>query len=314
MLDIFIVNYNTSKILPKMFAACEAAAFGIKVSYWVIDNASRDDSVAVLRDNFSFANLIINRENVGFGRANNQLLRHVSADYILLLNTDAFVQPNSFRESVDFMVAHPRCGVLGVRLIGSDGAVQPSCRHFPTPWNVFVQRAGLSRWMPWVRQIDSSDLAPRDPMECDWVPGCFYLVRREVIEKIGLFDPRFFLYFEEVDHCKRVKEAGWKVMYSPHTSVVHLGGESAKSDGGLTAAGRQLSALQVESELLYFRKHYGIFGLALHMLLIAVGDILLALKDVFKFRGLYSARQHFSYTRLAYSTLKATRYAVRSTR
>lgn len=78
--------------------------------------------------------------------------------------------------------------------------------------------------------------------ECDWLPGCFYLVRREVLDKVGLFDPRYFLYYEEVDHCKRVKEAGWKVVFYPHTTVVHIGGESSKSVAELEAASRQISS------------------------------------------------------------------------
>ena len=98
--------------------------------------------------------------------------------------------------------------------------------------------------------------------ECDWVPGCYYLIRREVIDQVGLFDPRYFLYYEEVDHCKRVKQAGWKVVYYPHTTVVHIGGESAKSVDQLNVDGRQIPTLQIESELLYFRKHHGLPGLA----------------------------------------------------
>ena len=98
--------------------------------------------------------------------------------------------------------------------------------------------------------------------ECDWVPGCFYLIRRQVIEHVGLFDPIYFVYYEEVDHCRRVRDAGWSVVYFPFTQVVHIGGESAQSAGSLTDSGRQVSALQIESELLYFRKHFGLLGLS----------------------------------------------------
>jgi hypothetical protein len=104
------------------------------------------------------------------------------------------------------------------------------------------------------------------------VPGCYYLVRREVIESTGLFDPRYFLYYEEVDHCRAVHRAGWSVVYYPFTEVVHLGGESAKSEGTLTSAGQQILPLQIESELLYFRKQYGVAGLLIAVCLIMVAD------------------------------------------
>jgi len=148
MLDILIVNYNTASLLAPMFDACERARQGLQVRYWVVDNASRDDSVAVLRAQFPFVGLEVNAENVGFGRANNQLLKNVQGDYVLLLNTDAFVQPETLQRTLAYMEAHPRCGVLGVKLVGRDGALQPSCRYFPTPWNVFLARTGLGRFSP----------------------------------------------------------------------------------------------------------------------------------------------------------------------
>ncbi|POZ99712.1 glycosyltransferase family 2 protein, partial [Pseudomonas sp. MWU12-2312b] len=109
------------------------------------------------------------------------------------------------------------------------GDLQPSCRYFPTPLNVFMARTGLERFFPGVKKVDDMTWDHNSVRECDWVPGCYYLIRREVIDQVGLFDPRYFLYYEEVDHCKRVKQAGWKVVYYPHTTVVHIGGESAKS-------------------------------------------------------------------------------------
>ena len=168
--------------------------------------------------------------------------------------------------------------------------------------------------MPWVRLVDDMAWDHASVRECDWVPGCYYLVRREVLDQVGLFDPRFFLYYEEVDHCRRVKEAGWKVVYYPHTSVVHIGGESAKSEGKLTSGGRQLSALQIESELLYFRKHYGRTGLAFHMVLVVLGDALLALKAILKRRGRDEVASCWAHIRLSWKLLRDTHFAAQPTR
>ncbi len=314
MLDILIVNYNTASLLAPMFDACERARQGLQVRYWVVDNASRDDSVAVLRAQFPFVGLEVNAENVGFGRANNQLLKNVQGDYVLLLNTDAFVQPETLQRTLAYMEAHPRCGVLGVKLVGRDGALQPSCRYFPTPWNVFLARTGLGRFFPQTCMVDDMEWDHASVRECDWVPGCYYLVRRQVLDQLGLFDPRYFLYYEEVDHCKRVKEAGWQVVYYPDTSVVHIGGESAKSEGELSAAGRQISALQIESELLYFRKHYGLGGLLGHLALVTLGDAYLLIKDLLKRSGWDAAGYHWAHWRQTWRLCRQTRWATQPTR
>jgi len=312
--DVFVVNFNTPHLLQQMFGAMDDSSKEFSLRYLIVDNASSDDSVSVLKSTYSKIFTIFNDKNVGFGRANNQLLKFVQGDYVLLLNTDAFVSPNTLSSTLDYMATHPECGVLGVRLNGRDGELQPSCRYFPTPLNVFLTRTGLGRLMPWVRPVDDMAWDHASVRECDWVPGCYYLIRREVVDRVGLFDPRYFLYCEEVDHCKRVKEAGWKVLYYPHTSVVHLGGESAKSAGALTSAGRQISGLQIESELLYFRKHHGLAGLLLHMLLVVLGDAYLAFKAFLKRQGAEVLASSWAHTSLTWKLLQKTRFGTRPTR
>src|SRR6185437_13626017 len=125
------------------------------------------------------------------------------------------------------------------KLVGPDGSLQPSCRYFPTPWNVFAasNKLGLwlNRWFFRAHLVNEACLDDTTVRECDWVTGCYYLVRRDVIDRIGLFDPRFFLYYEEVDHCRRLRESGWRVVCYPQTQVLHIGGESAEFLGPLTA-------------------------------------------------------------------------------
>lgn len=314
MIDVIIINYNTAHLLARMFAACDAAGEGLALRYWVVDNASKDESLAVLQREHPGVFVQANTENVGFGRANNQMLPHLSGEYVLLLNTDAFVAPDALRVALAVMQKNPRCGVVGVRLMGEDGALQPSCRYFPTPLNVFLNRTGLARLLPWVRLVDDMDWDHRGERECDWVPGCFLLLRKTVVDQVGLFDPRYFLYCEEVDLCKRIKAAGWSVVYTGATSVVHLGGESAKSAGTLTQGGRQISALQVESELLYYRKHYGLAGLLAHVALVHLGDALLMGKDVLKGRGWAQACSVWNNSRAVRALCGRTRWGVVPTR
>jgi GT2 family glycosyltransferase len=150
--------------------------------------------------------------------------------------------------------------------------------------------------------------------ECDWVPGCYYLVRREVIDRVGLFDPRYFLYYEEIDHCRAVRRDGWSVVYYPFTQVVHIGGESAASEGPLVPKSRQISSLRTESELLYFRKQYGSLGLVASVVLTFFADLFIACKSLvlhLKFDRAAAAAEH---TWTVFNVLLATRLASRATR
>lgn len=314
MLDVIIVNYNTAHLLGRMFAACERAAQGLQVRYWVVDNASRDDSVAVLRRDFPQATVLVNEKNVGFGRANNQVVPHLTGEFALLLNTDAFIAPDALQVVLKCMQTRPRCGAVGVRLTTEGGELEPSCRYFPTPWNVFLQRTGLFKLFKRTRMIDDFSWDHQGERECDWVPGCFLLLRKRVIDEVGLFDPRYFLYYEEVDLCRRIKAAGWQVRYTGATSAVHLGGESAKSDAKITPTGRQISELQVESELLYMRKNHGLPGLWLHLVLTAFGDLVQAGKDSIKRRTPSTGLGWFGRTRAVFSIAFRTRWATISTR
>lgn len=313
-LDVLVVNYNTAALLQPMFNALRRSNSVDRMRYLVVDNASADNSLECLATICPEALQLANESNVGFGRANNQLVEHLQGKYALLLNTDAFVDPDTLSKTLDYMEAHPDCGVLGVRLVGREGDLQPSCRYFPTPLNVFLAQTGLERFFPGVKRVDDMDWDHASVRECDWVPGCYYLIRREVIDQVGLFDPRYFLYFEEVDHCKRVKQAGWKVVYYPHTTVVHIGGESARSVDKLNAIGRQLPTLQIESELLYFRKHYGLLGLASHMVLVSLGDLILALKALLKGRGWAAIGACWQHARVTWALLRETKLASQPTR
>jgi N-acetylglucosaminyl-diphospho-decaprenol L-rhamnosyltransferase len=280
--SVIIVNYNTADLLPRAIGALRDASIGLRVQTIIVDNASRDNSVTRIRNEFPDCTLIENQNNVGFGRANNQALPHATGRYVLLLNTDAFVSRDSLVKTVAYMEKAPDCGILGVRLTGPDGNIQASARFFPTPWTRFLARAGLTRWLGKSRQTEHHDGAPDSVRACDWVPGCYLLIRRSVINQIGLFDPRFFLYYEEVDLCLAAKNAGWSVICFYGTTVIHIGGESAKSDSEITTVGRQIDALQMESELLFFRKNGKLTGLFLTLLLNFLADVVIIVKRALK--------------------------------
>ena len=315
LVSVIVVNYNTASLIQPMMDCLLASAVGRgRVQIIVLDNASRDHSLVALKTLAGQIDLIVNAQNVGFGRANNQCFALARGRYVLLLNTDAFVAPDTLRKTLDYMDSHPKTGVLGVRLVGRDGVLQPSCRYFPAVSNVFLSRTGLGRLFPWVQALDDMSWDHSSNRPCDWVPGCYYLVRREVIDQVGLFDPRYFLYYEEVDHCRAVKAAGWDVIYFHDATVVHIGGESAKSDGDLTEGARQIPSLQIESELLYFRKHSGLWGLLAHLFLTVLAALILNLKSVFKVQGAEVFRAQWQHVWQVFGLVMQTDWGTRPTR
>lgn len=314
-LCVILVNYNTAHLLERCLGELRRASVRLRVRVVIVDNASRDGSAEFIRETFPDCILIANDDNVGFGRANNQALQFGDAPYVLLLNADAYVYSDTLDKSLAYMKLQPRCGVLGIRLVDEAGqSLWSHGRQFPDPWKNFLVQTGLRNRGVDVGRDDT--IAPDGPhaWPCDWVVGCYYMVRREVIQQIGLFDPRYFLYFEEVDHCRAVHKAGWSVECLTDAKAVHVGGGSAETEGELSTSGRQISALQIESELLYFRKHNGLVGVTVAIVLALLADVIRSLKWVLKgrsFAGVGAFWRHgATFCRLALQT----RLGARATR
>lgn len=314
LISVILVSYNTAQMSIESLDSLFASVGDFELEVFVIDNASKDNSVELISSQFPNVTLIENKKNVGFGRANNQALSLIKGDYILLLNTDAFIKADTLQKSIEYMQSNRQCGVLGARLLGRSGELQPSCRYFPTPLNLFVERVGLSQFFPKVRLVDDVHFNAELTQSCDWVPGCYYMVRRQVVNEVGLFDPLYFLYSEEVDHCFAVKKAGWDVVYLADINVVHIGGESAKSVGKISMVSRQVPQLQIESELLYFRKNHGIIGMLSHVLLSNLTDVIQTLKDIIRLKGLQKITYNIKRILAFWQTLLVTGFATRSTR
>lgn len=312
--SIVLVSYNTVDLLAECLECLLESSRNLRSEIVIVDNGSKDNSVEVIKTRYSGCLVIENDVNVGFGRANNQALDVVNGRYVLLLNTDAFVARDTLQKTIRYMDTHPRCGILGVKLVSRDGVLQPSARYFPTPWNLFLARTGLNRIFTNVLMVDDMAWDHASIRQCDWVPGCYYLVRREVIEQVGLFDSRYFLYYEEVDHCLAAKKAGWEVVFYPDTTVVHIGGESAGSENEITQSGHQIETLQIESELLYFRKNHGLAGVSMNVLLTALGDAIIVLKRLLKGNAPAGFGAYAKHVALVWSLFRRTCWGTRPTR
>ncbi len=258
-LGIVIVNYNTRDLLRRCLETVFAST-GVALQVCVVDNDSRDGSAAMVSAEFPQVHLIANHENVGYPAANNQGLRWLgfasggeAPRYALLLNPDTEVPPDGFAKVLAYADAHPEVGVLGPKLVRPDGSLDLACRRsFPSPEVAFYRMAGLSRLFPKSRRFGRYNLTYLDvdqTAEVDSVVGAFMLVRREAIDEAGLLDDTFFMYGEDLDWAFRIKEAGWKVVYYPAVTVLHV----------KRASSRQNPRAQVEfwrAMEIFYRKHY----------------------------------------------------------
>jgi len=263
--SVVVVSFNTRDVLRECLQTLAQHADGVSYETIVVDNASRDGSADMVAAEFPDATLIRSDVNLGFAGANNRGFPFARGRYVVLLNSDAFLRPGALPRSVEKMDATPTVGLAGARLIGRDGSWQPSARMFPSVTNDLLTLSGLPAKYPRSRflgRVDRTWADPGEPAEVDWVPGAYSIIRRSVLEHLGYFDERFFLYYEEVDLCRRIKAAGHTIWYWPDVEVVHIGGESSKTVTRLTMSSRgaQLTLWRMRSALLYYRKHHGARG------------------------------------------------------
>jgi GT2 family glycosyltransferase len=260
--SVIIVSFNTRDLLRECLHTLKREAQEVSYETIVIDNASEDGSTDMVATEFPEAILLRSRVNFGFGAANNWGFRLARGRYVVLLKADAFLCPGALSKAIEYMEADPDIGLGGARLIGRDGSCQPSGRTFPSVLNNLLTFGGLSTTFSRSRFLDQEDWAWRDlyeSVEVDWVPGAFSIVRREVLEKTGYFDESFFLYYEEVDLCRRIKAKGYSIWHWPDVVVVHPGQASSEAvkPPSIPSSPTQLILWRMRSELLYYRKHHG---------------------------------------------------------
>jgi len=233
-IDIIIVNYNSTDHLLRCLRSIFDVARGIDLEVYIQDNHSRDD-VDRVRRAFPQVRLKKNESNLGFARAVNQALKDSSSPYILILNPDTLINEGFFEKALEYMDTHDETGVMGPRILDSDGTVQGSARLFPNLMTaLFGRKSLLTKIFPDNPVTRENILTGRSDgisaMEVDWVSGACMVVRRKAIEDVGIMDARFFMYWEDADWCRRMWLGGWKVVYFPQPSVIHyVGVSSAKN-------------------------------------------------------------------------------------
>lgn len=250
-LSIIIVNFNTKDLLRDCLnsiihsipclAGRQALNHPLSSNYEVIvvDNASSDESVKMLKKEFPQVKLIKNKRNLGFSKANNQGINKARGEYILLLNSDTEIVNNALKELVDFAESKNDLGMAGPKLLNPDGRPQPSTAPFYTLPVAFLSLFGGDRFLR---------RSPVKTTPVDWVSGACFLIKKAIIDKIGLLDEKFFMYAEEMEYCFRAKKAGYQVYFYPQAEVIHLGEGSGD---------RQKAILGIYQGLIYFyQKHF----------------------------------------------------------
>jgi GT2 family glycosyltransferase len=264
-LAIVILNYNTATLLRDCLRSIQTSQHELRVEVIVVDNASSDESVAMVRSEFPDVRLMVNPANIGYSAGNNVALRALGFDpqnpappqvlprYVLLLNPDTILSPTTLAKMVRFMDDHPTIGVAGPRVRRPDGSLDRACRRsFPTPQVSFYRMTGLSRLFPKSRRFNAYNLEylPEDSVHpVDSVVGAYMQVRREAILQAGLLDERFFMYGEDLDWAKRIKDAGWEIWYNGEVEITHV----------KEAASSQSSKSRIdfyEAMWLFYQKHY----------------------------------------------------------
>jgi GT2 family glycosyltransferase len=260
-LDLIILNYNRGDLLRACLQSVYASRSRHTLHVWTVDNASTDDSVALVRAEFPQTRLIVNQHNSGFAAGNNLALAQIIAEtppaadhYIMLLNNDTVVEPDALEVLIDYLEAQPTVGAVGPKLLLLDGSLDLACRRsFPTPLVSFYRMTGLARLFPRSPRFGRYNLTYLDPdleTEVDALVGAALMVRTAIVREVGLLDEAFFMYGEDIDWCYRIKSYGWRIVYTPR-AVIHHHKRAASTRRALPSIRAFYDAMRI-----FHRKHY----------------------------------------------------------
>jgi len=277
--SIIIVSWNIRHELLDCLRSIEENRPSQDFEVIVVDNASTDGTVDAIKRDCPEIRLVINTENRGFAAANNQGIEKTRGEYILFLNPDTIVHPCSLDGLIKFMDDNNDVGACGPKLLNSDGTIQPSVRRFPTFRGTLYRHSAFrylhlfkGQYNKWLMK----DFKYDRQLDVDQLMGAALMVRRSIIDQLGGMDETFFMYYEEVDLCYRIKQAGWRIVYVPNVEITHLGGRSA----GQIPAGKHIMAMT--SLLKFFKKYRGTFATAVFASIFKTALIVKSLIDIVK--------------------------------
>jgi len=252
-LSVIIVSWNVADLLAACLISLYADLGSLCIEVIVVDSASTDQTLALLRERFPQVTVLPQTENIGYTRANNLGLAQAQGRHLLLLNPDTEIIGDALAQIVAYLDANPAVGIVGPYTHNTDGSYQSSRRRFPTLATAFFESTWLQALAPKsiLDRFYVNDAPPDQTLDVDWVQGSALMIRREVYAQIGGLDEGYVMYSEELDWCRRAKNAGWRVVYLAQAHIVHHGGKSSDQ----VVARRHI--LFQQSKLRYFRKYHG---------------------------------------------------------
>lgn len=257
-LSVIILSYNTKDITRRCLQKVELAKaycekkLGSNIKIIVLDNASEDGSASMIKQDYPNVKLIVSKENTGFSKGNNIAIKKTNTPFVLLLNSDVYVQEDSLYKTVAYFRVNLNCDVLGTRLNYSDGRLQPSAGNLPYPVNIITWILGLKSvlFVPAFHPVKKSYFSKAHRV--GWIMGAFFAFRRKVFEKTSGFDENLFMHMDEIEWCKRIKKIGFKIWYVPQVEAIHLHGASTKFDLSASFL-NELKGIKY-----YLKKHYSL--------------------------------------------------------
>ena len=284
-ISIIIVNWNVKDVLKNCVESIKRNVSGLLYEVIIVDNNSRDGSVEMIEEEYPEVILIKNRQNLGYGRANNQGIRKAKGKYVLILNPDTVVLPGAVEEMYNFLEENPSVAACGPSALDHKNQLFIPMIHDPTLWELFGKDTFLRKFFP--RLCSPRYPIPKERRKVARLSGCCFLSRKEALKAVGLFDERIFLFFEEADLFYRLRRQGWAIYYLPEISIVHLHGESVSLISRF-----QEELFTRKSSLIYFLNRYGtipsiflksylIFSYSLYVIILGI-SFLLSRKEVYR--------------------------------
>ncbi len=278
MVSIIIVTYNSEKFIEKCIKSIKGKTKDIEYEIIIVDNNSSDRTVKIIYEKFPEIRLIRNKKNRGFASANNTAIKRANGEFIFFLNPDTILENNAVKILHDFLLKEKNAGVVGAKLVYFDNSLQLSCRTFPNFINVFFGRKSVFRILfpnnPITKKYMLTNLDYKEIQEIDWLMGAAMMVRKDLLEEVGLFDEDYFLFVEDTDLCYRIKKKGYRNFYNPFAIVKHYHGGSVEHKFNISQMHHNFGMYK------FFKKHYGKNAFTHFLLYIA---ILIRLLSVFIF-------------------------------
>jgi len=279
-LSICIVTWNSENDIAECLSSIEHAKKNLNIEVFVADNASSDNTAKIVSTSFPEIILIQNSKNYGFAKANNQAIRRSSGRYVLLLNPDTRVRKCTFKDAIDYMEVRSKIGIVGCAISNLDGSRQYSVRKFPSLTSQILILCKLHNFfpsLPPLKKYFALDFDYAKEQSVDQVMGAFMLIRRKCLEQVGLLDEKFWIWFEDVDYCKRAINLNWKVMYTPKFEIAH---NQSQSFAKLWAVQEQ--RVFNKSLLYYIRKHRGNLSYRVLLIFVPISIILSTIVGIFE--------------------------------